>query len=149
MEVKNNTSAFMDTPSVTSEVYTSASGTLPGKYHQDELTMHSRINNTAIGIIIAGFATIIIAFVYMVKTGNTNIGIITTIAGVVSEFISSLLFRYVTKASDDKWKYFATLGEDEEEKRLLRVINSSPNPKFQEKMIEKLVNTYCENRKKR
>ena len=88
MEVKNNTPAFMNTPPVTSNIHISNRGTLPGKYHQDEIQMHSMINKTAIVIISVGFALI------------------------------------------------------------CEVINSSSNQKFQEKMIEKLVDTYCENKKK-
>lgn len=149
MEAKNDTSAFMNTLSVTSKICNSDRGTLPGKYHQDELRIHSRINNTAIIIIGVGFLLICAAFIYMIITKNVSIGVVTTFGGVATEYISSLLFRYVTKASDDKWKYFSALGEDEEEKRLLEIINTSSNPKFQEKMIEKLVNTYCENKMKK
>lgn len=148
MEVKNNTPAFMNTPPVTSNIHISNRGTLPGKYHQDEIQMHSMINKTAIVIISVGFALICGAFIYMIFTKNIIAGAVTTFGGVVTEYISSLLFKYVTKTSDDKWKYFSALGEDKEEKRLLEVINSSSNQKFQEKMIEKLVDTYCENKKK-
>nr|DAE62258.1 MAG TPA: hypothetical protein [Caudoviricetes sp.] len=148
MEIVNSSSGTLSASRKESTISVSAEGSLPSNYHQDELRIHNRINNTAIGIIIAGIGTILAAFVYMVFTGNMQIGIITTIAGTISEAISGLLFWYVTKASDDKWKYFRTLNAEEEEKRLLKMINEVPNEKFKEKMIEKLVCTYCENRNK-
>lgn len=146
MEIVSSSSGTLSVSQKESIISVSSEGSLPGNYHEDELKIHNRINNTAIGIVIVGIGTILAAFGYMIFTGNIQIGIITTIAGVISELISGLLFWYVTKASDDKWKYFRALNADEEEQRLLKVIEKSPNEKFKEKMIEKLVSTYCENR---
>lgn len=120
-------------------------GTLKGQYHEDELKIHNRINNTAIGIIIAGFVLIAGAFIYMICTGNNEIGKIGTIAGIITEFISGLLFWFVTKTSDDKWKYFNALSDAEKEERIIKLINSQSSNEFKQRMIEKIVNTYCQN----
>ncbi len=124
----------------------SSNATLPGNYHTDELKIHNRINNTAIGIIILSFAVIVFSFIYMSITKDIKVGAITTIAGVISEFISGIMFWYVTKSSDDKWKYFKILNTNEEEERLLQEIGRSQNIKFKEKMLEKLIDTHCKNK---
>lgn len=146
MALNSDTVAFIDTNSRKSNVSTSTRGSLPSNYHEGELKIHNRINNTAIGIIIAGFLTIFSSFLYMVFTKDIRVGGITTLAGVFSEAVSGILFWYVTKASDDKWKYFRALNEDEEEKRLLLEIDKLSNEKFREKMVERLVDTYCKSK---
>lgn len=147
MEFRNDTEDAIQIGVRSNKISSISDYSLPSNYHEGELRIHNRINNTAIGIIIASFATIISAFIYMIVTKDIQIGGITTIAGTISEIISGVLFWYVTKASDDKWKYFNALNEEEEEKRLLSEIESLSNEKFKEKMIEKMVNTYCENKK--
>lgn len=141
-------SAVMYTASAQNTLVKSSKGTLQGSYHEDELKIHNRINNTAIGIIISGFAIIVFAFIYMIITKDIKVGIITTIAGVISEFISGIMFWYVTKSSDDKWKYFKILNENEEEETLLHEIDKSQNEEFREKMLQKLVDTHCDNKGK-
>ena len=120
-------------------------GTLNGQYHTGELKIHNRINNTAIGIIIAGFLLIAGAFIYMICTGNDEIGKISTIAGVVTEFVSGVLFWFVTKTSEDKWKYFNALSDAEKEERIMQLVNSQSSDEFKQEMIRKIVNTYCQN----
>lgn len=147
MKLEEN-STVVYTSSVQNTLVKGTKGTLQGNYHEDELKIHNRINNTAIGIIISGFVIIVIAFIYMIITKEIEVGVITTIAGMMSEFISGIMFWYVTKSSDDKWKYFKILNESEEEERLLHEIENSQNIKFREKMLEKLVDTHCHNKEK-
>lgn len=123
-------------------------GTIPVAYHQGELSIHNRINNVAIGIIIAGFALIFSSVIYMTITKNTEVGMISAISGVITEVISAVLFWMVTKTSEDKWKYFRALSDTEERDKIIELINGSSDLKFKQKMIDKLVCTYCENHKK-
>lgn len=123
-------------------------GTWQGNYHEGELKIHNRINNTAIIVIILGFVIIFCAFIYMIFTQNIDVGIVATGAGIITETISGVLFWYVSKASKDKWKYFNILNDNEEEERLLTEIRNMPNVKFKEKMLEKLVDAHCGSRNK-
>lgn len=146
----NKADIFLSTDIKPNKVFQNKnSGTLQVHYHVDELTIHKRINDIASGIIIISFIVIIASIVYMCITGNIQIGLISTTAGILSEAISGILFSFVTKAGEDKWKYFGVLSETEEEARIVDLINSSENSEFRDKMVEKLVDAYCENKKKK
>lgn len=122
---------------------------LNSQYHFDELKIHNRINNTAIVLIIAGFTVIFGSIIYTIFTNNLAEGLLGVISGIVVDAISSVLFWFVTKSSEDKWKYFGALSEDNEENKIIDLIKTPKTTEFQEKMIEKLVDTYCESRKRK
>ena len=147
MNLSNQSSALPPEAKTAKLVSNTDSGTLRGQYHAEELKIHNRINNIAIGIIMAGFVLIFYSIHQMIITGNSDIGLIGGVAGIITEAISGVLFWFVTKASDDKWKYFGELSETDEEQRVVALINSSENSDFRDKMIEKLVDAYCENKK--
>ncbi|QEH70498.1 TRADD-N-associated membrane domain-containing protein [Cellulosilyticum sp. WCF-2] len=113
-----------------------------GKYHNNELIQNNKIINTAIGVIIAGTTTIVIS-IFIAIFKSLDIALITAISGVLVDFISATIFWLVTKSNDSKMKYFLSISNEEERNNLIRLIQLSTDIKFQNKMIERLVNSYC------
>lgn len=120
--------------------------TLTNAYHVSEIKQNDEIMKTAKRIIWAGF--IVIAFGAIIAIiGKTEAAIITTVAGVITEFISGVIFAFVTMSNKSKLEYFKQLSITEEGEQHMQIIMSMDNKKAQEKMIDKMVSNYCERRK--
>ena len=113
-----------------------------GNYHINELVQNNKIINTAIGIIIAGTATIITS-IFIAIFKSIDIATLTDISGVLVDSISATIFWLVTKSNDIKMNYFLSISSEEERSKLIRLIQSSTDTQFQNKMIERLVDSYC------
>lgn len=123
-----------------------ATVTLTNAYHLSEIKQNEAIIKTAKGIIWAGFAVIAIGVIFSF-IGKTDAAIVTTASGVITEFISGIMFAFVTMSNKSKLKYFEQLSITEEGEKHMKMILSLDNKKAQEKLIEKMVQNYCERRK--
>ena len=104
------------------------------------------ISKTAKRIIWAGFIVIIVGIImsYFGKTQTANVAVI---AGIITEFISGVIFVFLTKSNKSKMEYFNQLSINEEGENLRQIIMTMDNKKAQEKMIDKMVTNYCDRRK--
>ena len=101
--------------------------TLTSVYHLSEIKQNQMIIDTAKKIIWAGFGIISI--------------------GIVTEFISAIIFAFVTMSNKSKLQYFEQLSVSEEGEKHMQMILTLDNKKAQEKLIDKMVTNYCERRK--
>lgn len=122
--------------------HNSQSTQLINNYHYDEINQNNKIINTAIGVIIIGTLTIV-ASIFIATFKNFNAGLLTTIAGILIDFISSSIFYMVTKSNDNKLKYFNSISAEEERNKIILLIETAKDEKVKNKLIEKIVNSYC------
>lgn len=66
---------------------------------------------------------------------------------MVIEFISAIVFAFVTMSNKSKLQYFEQLSMSAESDKLMKVILTLDNKKAKENMIDKMVTNYCERRK--
>ena len=123
-----------------------ATRTLTSAYHLSEIKQNQMIIDTAKKIIWARFGIISIGIVFAF-VGKTDIAIITAISGIVTEFISAIIFAFVTMSNKSKLQYFEQLSVSEEGEKHMQMILTLDNKKAQEKLIDKMVTNYCERRK--
>jgi hypothetical protein len=111
-----------------------------------EIKQNETIINTAKRIIWAGFTILAvgIAFAYF---GKTDIAMVSAVAGIVTEFVSAIIFAFVSLSNKNKIKYFEQLSISEEGEKHMKIILAMDNKKAQEKLIDKMVTNYCERRK--
>lgn len=142
MELSSNNIVVAVPPSNVKFLHNNDNLTLKAQYHMSEISQNEKIVNTAIRVIYIGIGIIAIG-VILAFTVKLNVGILTCIFGGITEFISGGILWMVGKSVDEKLNYFSKLTKADERDKLLEVINSSPNVKFREKMIERLVENHC------
>lgn len=120
--------------------------TLSNAYHLSEIKQNETIINTAKKIIWAGFSILAIG-IMLVFFGRTDMAMISVGAGIVTEFVSAIIFAFVSLSNKNKIKYFEQLSISEEGEKHMKVILAMDNKKAQEKLIDKMVTNYCERRK--
>ncbi len=120
--------------------------TLYSQYHTNEIEQNKKIYATSRNIIWAGFGVIIIGVVSSFFSLIT-VSIIATVCGLITEFISGTIFVFLTQSNKEKHEYYRQLSFDEERKEILNVAETLENS---DKMtiINKLVDNYCDRRKK-
>ena len=128
-----------------SEISLADAPTIYSIYHTSEIEQNTKIYKTAKGIIWAGFSVIMLS-VIIALFGKTTTAIITACAGIITEFISSIIFVFLSNSSKSKLTYYQQLSLDEESKRYIQVINTL---KDEDKVacINKLIDNYCDRRK--
>ncbi len=115
---------------------------LISNYHINEINQNNKIINTAIGIIIIGTLTIV-SSIFIATFKNFNAGLLTSISGVLVDSISGTIFWMVTKSNDNKMKYFNSISSEEERNKIISLIEDIKDEKSKNKLIEKLVDSYC------
>ncbi len=119
---------------------------LSNAYHESEIAQNERIIKTATRIIWAGFGVICFGII-MAIFEKTTTAIIIAVSGVITEFISGIIFGFISFSNKSKMAYFNQLSYNEEGEKYLQVVMTLDNKKAQEKLVDKLVTNYCERRK--
>lgn len=122
--------------------YNSLNTQLITNYHTSEISQNNKIINTAIGIIITGTGLVVVSLAVAIFK-NFNVGLLTTSAGILVDVISGTIFWMVTKSNDSKLKYFNSISSEEERNKIIFLIESTKDEKAKNKLIEKLVDSYC------
>lgn len=122
--------------------YNSLNTQLITNYHTSEISQNNKIINTAIGIIITGTGLVVVSLAVAIFK-NFNVGLLTTSAGILVDVISGTIFWMVTKSNDSKLKYFNSISSEEERNKIIFFIESTKDEKAKNKLIEKLVDSYC------
>lgn len=78
---------------------------------------------------------------------KTTTAIIIAVSGMITEFISGIIFGFISFSNKSKMAYFNQLSYNEEGEKYLQVVMTLDNKKAQEKLVDKLVTNYCERRK--
>lgn len=130
----------------TLKITENATLTLTNAYHLSEIKQNETIINTAKKVIWVGIGIITIGIIFAL-VGKVDVAILTTVSGIITEFISGIMFAFVTMSNKSKLKYFEQLTISEEGEKHMKMILSLDNKKAQEKLIEKMVENYCERRK--
>lgn len=120
---------------------------LISKYHESEIEQNKKIVKTARYIIWAGFVVICIG-IMLALSGQTESAKVTAASGVLTEFISAIIFAFVSISSKSKLEYFKQLSISEEGEKLIEMIRTLENKKAQEKLIDKMISNYCDRRSK-
>lgn len=123
----------------------SKSFTIYAKYHESEIIQNQKICDTARRIIWAGFFVIIVGIV-LSFSGKVTPALIASITGTIIEFISSIIFIFLTKSSKSKLEYYKELSFDEECNKYLNAANTIEE-KDRVPLINKLADNYCQRRK--
>ena len=76
-----------------------------------------------------------------------DVGIIATVSGIIIDFISGIVFVFLTKSSKNKQEYFRQLSLEAERNDYLKFCENFSN---EDKMIiiTKLIDDYCERNKR-
>lgn len=115
-------------------------------YHLSEIQQNETIINMVKKIVWFGFIVIAIGIVFSFM-GKIESTLITGISGVVIEFISAIVFAFVTMSNKSKLQYFEQLSMSAESDKLMKVILTLDNKRAKESMVDKMVTNYCERRK--
>ncbi len=113
-------------------------------YHMNEIQQNNAIISTARGIIWAGFGVICIGVIFALL-GKVDAALLTTISGLITETISGTVFAFVSQSDKNKLQYFKHLSMTEEGDKIIKVIDTLDKD-AKEKMIEKIVDNYCNRR---
>ena len=113
-------------------------------YHMSEIQQNNAIINTARWIIWAGFGVICLGAVFSLF-GKANAALLTTISGLITETISGVVFAFVSQSGKSKLQYFNQLSMAEEGDKLIKVIETLDKD-VKERMIEKIIDNYCDRR---
>lgn len=116
------------------------------KYHVSEIEQNDTICKTTILFLWAGFIIIIVGIV-LSYFKYIDVGIIATVSGIIIDFISGIVFVFLTKSSKNKQEYFRQLSLEAERNDYLKFCENFSN---EDKMIiiTKLTDDYCERNKR-
>ena len=116
------------------------------KYHVSEIEQNNAICKTTIFFLCAGFI-VIIAGIVLSYFKYIDVGIIATVSGIIVDFISGIVFVFLTKSSRNKQEYFRQLSLEAERNDYLKFCENFSN---EDKMIiiTKLIDDYCERNKR-
>lgn len=137
-----NNNSLTATPTESVIKHNNQNTLLISNYHNNEINQNKKITNTAIVVIILGTLAIIVSIFIAIFT-SFNVGLLTTIAGILIDFISATIFWMVTKSSDNKLKYFNSISSEEERNKIISLIETIKDEKSKIKLIEKMVDSYC------
>lgn len=115
---------------------------LSAKYHDSEIEQNALIIKNSVNMIWVGIALLFIGLLISVFCEKN---IIPLIPGAFVDIFAGTMIHLVNKSSESKQKYFENLTVVEHEKRIISLIHKSDNKKFQEEMINKIVDKHCKN----
>lgn len=115
------------------------------QYHKSEIEQNKKIYGTAKGIIWSGFGVIIVGIMLAIFDKTTS-AIITTVSGIISQFISGAVMAFLAHSSKSKFEYYKQLSFDEECNKYIKTIEHLDDDKRVD-LLTKLVENYCKRRK--
>lgn len=119
--------------------------TVSNAYHWSEIQQNDSIIDVSKKIIWAGFIVICLGILFALF-GKIDVSIITSVSGIITEVISAVVFAFVTQSNKSKLQYFKQLALSEERDKYLEFLQSF-DKEAKEKLLEKMIDNYCELRK--
>lgn len=114
------------------------------QYHKSEIEQNKKIYETAKGIVWAGFCVIVVGIILAIFDKTTP-ALITTISGIISQFISGAVMAFLTHSSKTKLEYYKQLSFDEECNKYIKTIEQLSDDK-KAALLTKLIENYCNRR---
>lgn len=115
-------------------------------YHESEIKHNETAYRTFIWLVWAGFLVIILGIVGCFLDKITP-GIIISVSGILTEFISGCVIIYLDKSTKSKQEYYKQLSFDEEHAKILEAISQIKSEDQKIAILTKLVDNYCSRRK--
>lgn len=117
---------------------------LKSRYHNSEINQNEGAYKVVKGILIGGFVIIVVG-VFLSFLGKLETGILSSIAGILTEAVSGTVMVFFHMTGKSKQEYFKQLSLDEERQSYILIIESaglSENNKME--LLNKLVDSYCQ-----
>ena len=109
----NSNTSLQQNDSEINAILNSDAYKLSTAYHLSEIKQNDKIIATATKVIWVGVVLLGIG-VLMAYCGKTTSAIVTVVSGLITEFISSAIFAFVTLSNKSKLQYFKQLSIAEE-----------------------------------
>lgn len=110
-------------------------------YHIEEIKQNRMIVINAIVMIWVGIILIIASFiVYVLKLTESLVTL--TLCGCFIDLFSGTILYLFNKSNENKQNYFKDLSNNENEERIIRLVESTNDDKMKEELIKKLMNKH-------
>ena len=111
------------------------------QYHKEEIEQNKMIVKNAIFMIWIGILLIIVSFiVYVCKITDTLVA--GTICGCFIDLFSGTILYLFNKSNENKQNYFKDLSNNENEERIIKLVEDMKDDKLKEELIKKLMNKH-------
>lgn len=111
------------------------------QYHKEEIEQNKIIVKNAIFMIWIGILLIIASFiVYVCKITDTLVA--GTICGCFIDLFSGTILYLFNKSNENKQNYFKDLSNNENEERIIKLVEDMKDDKLKEELIKKLMNKH-------
>lgn len=111
------------------------------EYHKEEIEQNKMIVKNAIWMIWIGIVLIIASFiVYACKITDTLVA--GTICGCFIDLFSGTILYIFNKSNENKQNYFKNLSNNENEERIIKLVEDMKDDKLKEELIKKLMNKH-------
>lgn len=111
------------------------------QYHKEEIEQNKMIVKNAIFMIWIGILLIIASFiVYVCKITDTLVA--GTICGCFIDLFSGTILYLFNKSNENKQNYFKDLSNNENEERIIKLVEDMKDDKLKEELIKKLMNKH-------
>lgn len=113
-------------------------------YHKEEIEQNKMIVKNAIFMIWTGISLIIASFVvYVCKLTDSLVA--GTICGCFIDLFSGTILYLFNKSNKNKQSYFKDLSNNENEDKIISLVESMNDDKMKEDLIKKLINKHFQN----
>ena len=120
---------------------------LKSRYHNSEIDQNEGAYKVVKLILVGGFL-VIVAGIALSYYGNLETGILSSIAGVLTELISGTVMVFFNMTGKSKQKYFNQLSLDEERQLYISLIERTDlSEENKMELINKLIDSYCQRSK--
>lgn len=111
------------------------------QYHKEEIEQNKMIVKNAIFMIWIGILLIIASFiVYVCKITDTLVA--GTICGCFIDLFSGTILYLFNKSNENKQNYFKDLSNNENEEKIIKLVEDMKDDKLKEELIKKLMNKH-------
>ncbi len=116
---------------------------LKSRYHNSKIDQNEGAYKVVKLILVGGFLAIV-AGIVLSYCGNLESGILSSIAGVLTELISGTVMVFFNMTGKIKQKYFNQLSLDEESQLYISLIERTDlSEENKMKLLNKLIDSYC------
>lgn len=116
------------------------------EYHKEEIHQNKMIVINAICMIWIGILLIIASFViYVLKITETLVA--GTICGCFIDLLSATILYIFNKSNENKHNYFNNLSYNENEERIIKLVEDTKNDELKQDLIKKLMDEHYKKRK--
>lgn len=122
---------------------TSNKYSLKSRYHNSEIDQNEGAYKVVKFVLVGGFL-IIVAGIILSYYGNLKTGILSSVAGVLTELISGTVMIFFNMTGKSKQNYFNQLSLDEERQSYISLIERTDlREENKMKLLNKLLDSYC------